>query len=61
VAHHLKTVATFDKIIVMDSEKIVEQGSPRELYMAKGVFHGLLMSSEDSDSLVAKITRRSQV
>ncbi|KAI4752521.1 hypothetical protein E4T52_09391 [Aureobasidium sp. EXF-3400] len=30
VAHRLKTVATFDKIVVMDSGKIVEQGSPTD-------------------------------
>ncbi|KAH0278622.1 P-loop containing nucleoside triphosphate hydrolase protein, partial [Aureobasidium melanogenum] len=56
VAHRLKTVATFDKIVVMDSGKIVEQGPPSELLKARGAFYGLVMSGKDSSDLVARIT-----
>ncbi|KAH0045707.1 ABC multidrug transporter-like protein, partial [Aureobasidium melanogenum] len=56
VAHRLKTVATFDKIVVMDSGKIVEQGSPSELLKARGAFYSLVMSGKDGNDLVARIT-----
>ncbi|CAD0111512.1 unnamed protein product [Aureobasidium uvarum] len=45
VAHRLTTVATFDKIIVMDDGKIVEQGPPKYLLAKSGAFHGLVKSS----------------
>lgn len=32
VAHQLRTVMDFDRIVVMDSGRIVEQGPPKELY-----------------------------
>ncbi|KAG9522592.1 ABC multidrug transporter-like protein, partial [Aureobasidium melanogenum] len=56
VVHRLKTVATFDKIVVMDSGKIVEQGSPNELLKARGAFYSLVMSGKDGNDLVARIT-----
>lgn len=61
VAHRLKTVATFDKIVVMDSGKVVEQGSPSELLEARGAFYGLVMNSKDSSDLVARITGKSRM
>ncbi|KAG9765069.1 ABC multidrug transporter-like protein, partial [Aureobasidium melanogenum] len=51
VAHRLKTVATFDKIVVMDSGKIIEQGSPSELFKARGAFYGLVMSGKDDQKV----------
>lgn len=59
VAHRLKTVASFDKIVVMDSGTIVEQGPPGELLEARGAFYGLVMSSEDSSDLVARVASKS--
>ncbi|KAK5999325.1 hypothetical protein QM012_005600 [Aureobasidium pullulans] len=59
VVHRLKTVATFDKIVVMDSGTIVEQGSPSELLEAGGAFWDLVMSSKNSSDLVARIAERS--
>lgn len=59
VAHRLKTVASFDKIVVMDSGKIIEQGSPSELLKARGAFYGLIMSSKDSGDLVARVAGKS--
>ncbi|KAG9597773.1 ABC multidrug transporter-like protein, partial [Aureobasidium melanogenum] len=56
VAHRLKTVATFDKIVVMDFGKIVEQGPPSELLKARGAFYDLVMSGKDISDLVARIT-----
>jgi ABC-type multidrug transport system fused ATPase/permease subunit len=45
VAHRLKTVATFDKIIVMDGGRIIEQGSPKELFESLGAYYRLVTSS----------------
>lgn len=57
VAHRLKTVASFDKIVVMDDGMIAEQGSPQELFGAGKLFSGMVTCSEDSSELIAKINR----
>ncbi|MDR0865877.1 MAG: peptidase domain-containing ABC transporter [Candidatus Symbiothrix sp.] len=36
IAHRLSTVVNADKIVVLENGKVVEQGSHRELYAAKG-------------------------
>jgi len=41
IAHRLATIKKADKIIVMDSGKIVEQGSHNELLANKGYYHNL--------------------
>ncbi|GAC92755.1 multidrug resistance protein [Pseudozyma hubeiensis SY62] len=38
VAHRLSTIAKADKVIVMQAGKVVEQGSPRELFERDGHF-----------------------
>ena len=42
VAHRLSTVATFDRIAVIDAGKIVEWGSPQELFNQHGHFWQLI-------------------
>lgn len=42
VAHRLSTVKNCDHVIVMDRGRIVEQGSPAELYEAKGRYYQLV-------------------
>ncbi|KAI5274557.1 bile acid-transporting ATPase [Aureobasidium subglaciale] len=61
VAHRLKTVATFDKIIVVDEGRIVEQGSPKELLELRGAFCNLVTNSRDSGSIFATIANRSTI
>lgn len=51
VAHRLRTVATFDRVIVLNDGEIVEQGRPADLLKAKGAFFELVNSSEDRDVL----------
>lgn len=51
VAYPLKTMATYDKLIVLDDGKIIEQGRPADLGKAKGAFSELVNSSEDRDVL----------
>lgn len=36
VAHRLKTIVDFDKVIVMDQGKVVEMGAPGELLQNEG-------------------------
>ncbi|WP_419998816.1 ABC transporter ATP-binding protein [Streptomyces boninensis] len=59
VAHRLSTVATMDRLIVLDRGRIVEQGSHQELLAAEGAYAKLWQhqsggfldeSEEDSDS-----------
>lgn len=38
IAHHLRTVMTCDKIIVMDKGRIIQQGTPSMLFQEDGKF-----------------------
>lgn len=42
VAHRFSTVTNCDHVIVLDRGKIVEQGSPQELYQARGRYYELV-------------------
>ncbi len=41
VAHHLRTIRDFDKIVVLNQGRVVETGSPDELIQQAGVFSDL--------------------
>ena len=41
IAHRVSTLAALDRIIVLDSGRIVEDGSPSELLRSGGAFHHL--------------------
>lgn len=45
IAHKINNVNDYDKIIVVDQGSIVEQGSPHELMMKKGVFYDMVQNS----------------
>ncbi|KAJ5607281.1 hypothetical protein N7537_003900 [Penicillium hordei] len=49
VAHRLRTIACFDKVIVIDDGRIEEIGSPAELLRAKGLFYDLVQKSQDKE------------
>ena len=38
IAHRLKTILNYDRILVMDQGRVVEKGTPWALYQQKGVF-----------------------
>ncbi|KAK6465013.1 hypothetical protein DFJ63DRAFT_332456 [Scheffersomyces coipomensis] len=38
IAHRLKTILHYDRIIVMDKGKIVEKGAPTQLFQQNGIF-----------------------
>jgi ATP-binding cassette subfamily B protein len=42
VAHRLSTLAEFDRVIVLHEGRIVEDGPPRELARAGGIYASML-------------------
>ncbi|OBA26632.1 P-loop containing nucleoside triphosphate hydrolase protein [Hanseniaspora valbyensis NRRL Y-1626] len=47
IAHRLKTIINYDKILVLDAGKIIEFDSPYKLFMQKGsIFRGLCEKAE---------------
>jgi ABC-type multidrug transport system fused ATPase/permease subunit len=60
VAHRLNTIIDFDMVIVMDSGKAVEIGSPQELLQRNGVFAELVDATgpEGSKALHAMARNR---
>ncbi|KAM0548523.1 hypothetical protein ACHAPJ_009846 [Fusarium lateritium] len=49
IAHRLSTVADFDKVLVLDGGRMVEFGTPRELWEKNGGFRGMCESTGDSE------------
>ncbi|KAJ5784827.1 uncharacterized protein N7503_010039 [Penicillium pulvis] len=49
VAHRLRTIASFDKVIVINEGKVGEIGTPAELLSMKGLFYDLVQESEDKE------------
>ncbi|GAM88788.1 hypothetical protein ANO11243_068220 [Dothideomycetidae sp. 11243] len=41
IAHRLRTILNYDRIVVMDQGRIAECASPRELYRARGIFYSM--------------------
>ena len=55
VAHRLRTISSFDKIIVMSEGEIAEMGTPAELLKNGGLFYDLVQNSEDREFLTDTI------
>lgn len=55
IAHRLKSIADYDKVVVMGSGEVLEVGSPRELMKRKGSYYDLVM--HDLDTAVAADSR----
>lgn len=55
VAHRLRTIASFDKVIVIDDGQIGEIGTPAELLSAKGQFYDLVQTSEDREFVINSV------
>ncbi|KAM0335380.1 hypothetical protein ACHAQA_000425 [Verticillium albo-atrum] len=53
IAHRLSTIADFDRILVLGEGKVVEFGSPRELWEKgdEGVFRGMCEESGEKEKL----------
>ncbi|KAM0484447.1 hypothetical protein ACHAPX_001871 [Trichoderma viride] len=51
IAHRLRTIIDYDSIVVMGAGKVVEYGSPRELYHSKGLFYDMIYHSGEMEEL----------
>ncbi|CAG7558968.1 unnamed protein product [Fusarium equiseti] len=49
IAHRLSTVADFDKVLVLDGGRMVEFGTPRELWEKDGAFRRMCTSAGGSE------------
>lgn len=42
IAHRLKTIIEYDRIIVLDKGKLVEEGPPIDLIEKEGIFYEMI-------------------
>ncbi|KAJ3361542.1 hypothetical protein GGF31_002219 [Allomyces arbusculus] len=60
IAHRLRTIADFDKVLVMDHGRVVEFGAPADLLRnPEGVFYHMCRESGEFDHLAALAATRS--
>jgi ATP-binding cassette subfamily B protein len=43
IAHRLSTLRSFDRIVVLQSGRIIQDGTPDALIQSEGIYRGLLM------------------
>ncbi|RFU32967.1 hypothetical protein B7463_g3371, partial [Scytalidium lignicola] len=55
VAHRLRTIASFDQVMVISDGEVAEFGKPAELLRQKGLFYNLIQDSQDKDFLMRTI------
>ncbi|KAK0388536.1 hypothetical protein NLU13_4779 [Sarocladium strictum] len=53
IAHRLRTIIDYDSVVVLAAGKVVEYGSPKELYDAKGQFYDMIYHSGELEELKA--------
>jgi len=46
IAHRLRTIIKYDRVVVMDQGQIAEIGTPVELWEAGGIFRGVCEKSK---------------
>ncbi|KAH8166726.1 hypothetical protein CIB48_g1479 [Xylaria polymorpha] len=51
IAHRLKTIIDYDRVVVMSAGSVLEVGSPKELYEAKGQFYDMMRHSGEFEDL----------
>lgn len=51
IAHRLRTIVDYDKVVVLSAGQVVEIGSPAELYRANGQFYQMVQHSGEGDEL----------
>ncbi|KAJ3272856.1 hypothetical protein HDV01_005179 [Terramyces sp. JEL0728] len=57
VAHRLKTIIDYDRVLVMDNGSVAEIGTPYELLQNDGIFYNMCKESGDYDHLVEVANR----
>ena len=58
IAHRLNTIADYDKILVIDKGRIVEEGAPYELIQANGIFREMV---DNTGKNVENIVRKARL
>lgn len=51
IAHRLRTIIDYDTVVVMGAGRVVEYGSPRDLYRSKGLFYDMIYHSGEMEEL----------
>lgn len=51
IAHRLRTIIDYDKVVVMGGGRVLEVGSPRELYAQEGQFYDMIKHSGEEEEL----------
>ncbi|KAI1083391.1 ABC transporter [Whalleya microplaca] len=51
IAHRLKTIIDYDRVVVLSAGSVLEMGSPKELYDAKGHFYDMMKHSGELEDL----------
>ncbi|CAM1511289.1 Fc.00g088020.m01.CDS01 [Cosmosporella sp. VM-42] len=51
IAHRLRTIIDYDTVVVMSAGRVLECGSPRDLYDARGQFYDMVYHSGEMDDL----------
>lgn len=52
IAHRLRTIVDYDKVVVMGGGRVLEVGRPRELYGNRGTFYDMVRFSGEGEDLV---------
>ncbi|KAE8380230.1 P-loop containing nucleoside triphosphate hydrolase protein [Aspergillus bertholletiae] len=55
IAHRLRSIASFDQVLVISDGQIVEAGRPVDLLRCQGAFYNLVQDSGDKDFLIKMI------
>ncbi|KAF5000964.1 hypothetical protein FGRMN_1334 [Fusarium graminum] len=53
IAHRLRTIIDYDTVVVMSAGRVLEYGSPRDLYHSRGQFYDMVYHSGEMDDLQA--------
>lgn len=53
IAHRLRTIADYDKVVVMGAGRVLEVGSPSVLWERKGAFHDMVMHGGEQSTFEA--------
>lgn len=51
IAHRLRTIIDYDSVVVMSGGRVVEFGSPRDLFDANGLFYDMIYHSGEMEEL----------
>ncbi|KAK7398090.1 hypothetical protein QQX98_012541 [Neonectria punicea] len=55
IAHRLRTIIDYDTVVVMNTGRVLESGSPRDLYHSRGQFYDMVYHSGEMDDLQAML------